>query len=158
MCHIQAESHSESILLVSVARACFPALYEKRLLEIEEEKQGWELILPIFFFNDTLFPFSPLALHLFEPRYRVMINRIVNASRKFAYLPSFNGYQARVGDVGVVAELKHVEFLPDGRAHLQVPAALQLLHPAHLFLQLGAKDRARAVLQALTRAGRRARR
>jgi len=119
VCHIQAETHSESILLVNIARACFPAVYEKRLAEVEAEKEGWELTLPIFFFNDTLFPFSPLALHLFEPRYRVMINRIVNASRKFAYLPSFNGYEARVGEIGVIAELQNVEFLPDGRAHLQ---------------------------------------
>lgn len=61
MCHIQAETHSESILLVNIARACFPAVYEKRLAEVEAEKEGWELTLPIFFFNDTLFPFSPLV-------------------------------------------------------------------------------------------------
>eukprot|EP00960_Hanusia_phi_P048146 758784-Hanusia_phi.AAC.9 len=65
-----------------------------------------------------------------------MIKRIVQASRKFAYLPCMHSYQvdlrrtprsriliyigqATVGDVGVIAELSEVEFLPDGRAHVQ---------------------------------------
>eukprot|EP00802_Teleaulax_amphioxeia_P012936 Tamp_12982.p1 GENE.Tamp_12982~~Tamp_12982.p1 ORF type:complete len:272 (+),score=12.68 Tamp_12982:831-1646(+) len=84
-----------------------------------KEKESWERVLPIFFYNDTLFPFSPLSLHLFEPRYKVMCKRIVNGSRKFAYLPCFHSYTASVGDVGVVADLTDVEFLPDGRALLQ---------------------------------------
>jgi hypothetical protein len=44
---------------------------QTRLTEVQKEKAGWETILPIFFYNDTLFPFSPLALYLFEPRYKV---------------------------------------------------------------------------------------
>ena len=50
--------------------------------------------------HKQLFPFSPLSLHLFEPRYKVMCKRIVNGSRKFAYLPCFHSYTASVGDVG----------------------------------------------------------
>jgi len=104
---------------VSVVRTSFPALYESRLVEIKKEKESWDKILPIFFYNDTLFPFSPLSLHLFEPRYKVMCKRIVNGSRKFAYLPCFQSYSAKPGDVGVSADLTDVEFLPDGRALLQ---------------------------------------
>ena len=138
----------------------FPGLYEARLAEVTAEKDGWARVLPIFFYNDTLFPYSPLSLHLFEPRYKVcvcalrhatrssagaapvclcihvlirsalhllkkvrflqvMCKRIVNGSRKFAYLPCFQSYTASVGDIGVVADLTECEFLPDGRALLQ---------------------------------------
>eukprot|EP00292_Cryptomonas_paramecium_P009071 CAMPEP_0113709752 /NCGR_PEP_ID=MMETSP0038_2-20120614/29754_1 /TAXON_ID=2898 /ORGANISM="Cryptomonas paramecium" /LENGTH=253 /DNA_ID=CAMNT_0000635689 /DNA_START=361 /DNA_END=1119 /DNA_ORIENTATION=+ /assembly_acc=CAM_ASM_000170 len=48
-----------------------------------------------------------------------MIRRIVEASRKFCYLPNFANYEASVGDVGVVAEITDVEFMANGRANLQ---------------------------------------
>lgn len=47
-------------------------MVQARLKEVEDEKKSWDTILPIFFYNDTLFPFSPLALYLFEPRYKVL--------------------------------------------------------------------------------------
>ena len=119
VCHLEAETHSENITLVNVVRASFPALYEARREDIQKEKANWDKILPIFFYNDTLFPYSPLSLHLFEPRYRVMCKRIVNGGRKFAYLPCYHSYSAAAGDIGVVADLTDVEFLPDGRALLQ---------------------------------------
>ncbi|KAJ1477065.1 hypothetical protein T484DRAFT_1631734 [Baffinella frigidus] len=95
VCHIQPETHAENIALASVARTCFPKTYELRQAEVAAEKEQWDTILPIFYYTDTLFPSSPLTLHLFEPRYKVMMRRIVEASRKFAYLPNFNAYQAR---------------------------------------------------------------
>eukprot|EP00283_Hemiselmis_rufescens_P017291 CAMPEP_0173445108 /NCGR_PEP_ID=MMETSP1357-20121228/33607_1 /TAXON_ID=77926 /ORGANISM="Hemiselmis rufescens, Strain PCC563" /LENGTH=260 /DNA_ID=CAMNT_0014411241 /DNA_START=38 /DNA_END=821 /DNA_ORIENTATION=+ len=115
----RTETHSETIALSSVAKAVFPKAYQQRVAEVEAEKASWDTILPIFFYNDTLFPFSPLALNLFEPRYKVMLHRIVESSRKFAYLPKFDTYQANVGDMGVIAEITDIEFLADGRAHLQ---------------------------------------
>mmetsp|Transcript_33659 Transcript_33659/g.82073 ORF Transcript_33659/g.82073 Transcript_33659/m.82073 type:complete len:81 (+) Transcript_33659:510-752(+) len=48
-----------------------------------------------------------------------MLHRIVESSRRFAYLPKFDTYQANVGDMGVIAEITDIEFLADGRAHLQ---------------------------------------
>jgi len=119
ICQIEPETHSETIALSSVAKAVFPEVYEQRVKEVEAEKASWDTILPVFFYNDTLFPFSPLALNLFEPRYKVMLHRIVESSRKFAYLPKFDTYQANVGDMGVIAEITDIEFLADGRAHLQ---------------------------------------
>ncbi|EKX52551.1 hypothetical protein GUITHDRAFT_101718 [Guillardia theta CCMP2712] len=111
--------HAENITIVNILRNCFPDQYQARIDELQHERNAWENILPIFFYNDTLYPYSPLVLHLFEPRYKIMIKRIVQASRKFAYLPCMHSYQASVGDVGVIAELSEVEFLPDGRAHVQ---------------------------------------
>jgi hypothetical protein len=51
-----------------------------------------------------------LDLHLFEQRYRLMMQRVVNSTRSFAYVPSFNQYNfnATVGDVALVAVLEEV--------------------------------------------------
>ena len=93
VCHMEPETQSESIVLSSIAKSCFPAQYAVRMEEVELEKQSWATVLPIFYYNDTLFPFSCLSLHLFEERYKVMIRRIVENSRKFCYLPNFSSYQ-----------------------------------------------------------------
>ena len=75
-------------------------------------------IYPMFYYNSNLFPGSTLSLHLFEPRYRLMMQRIVNSTKKFVYAPNFTNYRADVGDVVLIANLKSCEFLHDGRALL----------------------------------------
>jgi Lon protease-like protein len=46
-----------------------------------------------------------LSLHLFEPRYKIMMQRILETTREFAYVPKFSNYQSRAGDVALVASL-----------------------------------------------------
>ena len=48
-----------------------------------------------------------------------MMQRIVNTTRSFAYVPNLDTYNANVGDVALKACLKEVEFLPDGRCLLE---------------------------------------
>eukprot|EP00954_Amorphochlora_amoebiformis_P028486 1391741-Amorphochlora_amoeboformis.AAC.1 len=60
-----------------------------------------------------------LHLHLFEQRYRHMINRCVSSNRQFLYLPNFSDYKATAGDVGLLAYVDECEFLSDGRALLK---------------------------------------
>jgi len=79
----------------------------------------FESTLPIFFYNNVLFPGSLLHLHLFEQRYRHMINRCISSNRKFIYLPNFSDYKASEGDLGLMAHVDECEFLPDGRALLK---------------------------------------
>lgn len=119
VCHINPETHPESIMLASIARSCFPEQYARRVQELKALKESWRDCLPIFFYNDTLFPHSVLCLHLFEPRYKLMARRILEGDRRFAYLPNFSNYQPAIGDVGVIAEIKECEFTHDGRALLE---------------------------------------
>lgn len=102
-------------MIKSICMAVFPNEYSARLQEIEEEKSSWENLMPIFYYNDCQFPGYILRLHLFEPRYKLMMQRVVNSNRSFAYVPNFQNYNARVGDVALVASLTEAEFLPDGR-------------------------------------------
>ena len=60
----------EVVAILSLSKSGVAAV-QARLKEVEEEKKSWDTLLPSFFYNDTLFPFSPLALYLFEPRYKV---------------------------------------------------------------------------------------
>ena len=108
-----------------------PNEYAARLLEAEAEKSSWMTLLPIFYYNETLFPGGRLDLHLFEPRYRVMMQRVVNSTRSFAYVANFNQYRAHVGDVALIAVLEEVEFMADGRCMLQAKLSSRMIIADH---------------------------
>lgn len=93
-------------------------------------------LLPIFYYNETLFPGGRLDLHLFEPRYRVMMQRVVNSTRSFAYVANFNQYRASVGDVALVAVLEEVEFMADGRCMLQAKLSSRMIITEHYGINL----------------------
>ncbi len=75
-------------------------------------------IMPLFPLPDVvLFPGSPLPLHIFEPRYRQMINTIMEGDKTFGvllYEPEHS--HARV--IGSSAVVTEIERLPDGRMNL----------------------------------------
>ncbi|TFJ88153.1 hypothetical protein NSK_000507 [Nannochloropsis salina CCMP1776] len=123
VCMINAEDHAETRLLTRLAKRAFPALYEQRLEETRQEREALKLLLPIFFYNLPIFPGEALRLHLFEPRYRLMMQRIVNGSRRFAYVPNYSNYRAKAGDIALIAELKEVRFMRDGRSELEARIA-----------------------------------
>ena len=106
-------------MLKALAIHVAPEEYANRLKEAVAEKQSWEALLPIFYYNEALFPGSRLDLHLFEPRYRVMMKRVVDTTRTFAYVPNFRSYSANVGDPALVAKVDECEFYADGRAMIQ---------------------------------------
>jgi ATP-dependent Lon protease len=70
--------------------------------------------LPLFPLPLVLFPGRPLPLHIFEFRYRIMMNTILESDRRFGVLmwePSGD----RVAAVGCCAEIVHHQRLPDDR-------------------------------------------
>jgi hypothetical protein len=112
ICHIAPETAAENVMVKGLAMTLDSQGYRLRLEETAAEKESWSTILPIFFYNSAMFPGSTLSLHLFEPRYKVMMQRVVNGSKSFAYVPNFSSYQANSGDIALIAKLKEVEFLP----------------------------------------------
>ena len=83
--------------------------------------------LPLFPLNTVLFPHMPLALHIFEERYRVMMRDCRSAGTTFGVLAIREGVEVGGGavpyDVGTLAMLRDVEELPDGRYNLLVVGA-----------------------------------
>jgi ATP-dependent Lon protease len=71
--------------------------------------------LPLFPLPDVvLFPGRPLPLHIFEFRYRILMNTILENDRRFGVL-MFDPTQREVAAVGCCAEVIHYQRLPDDR-------------------------------------------
>jgi hypothetical protein len=111
VCHVSAENAAENFMIKALSVAVDPVEYQHRLTEMKVEKESWSTMYPIFYYNSTMFPGERLNLHLFEPRYKLMMQRVVNGPRSFAYVANFHNYEASVGDVALVAELKDTQFL-----------------------------------------------
>lgn len=79
--------------------------------------------LPLFPLKTVLFPGAPLALHIFEERYRLMIGRCIDARAPFGAVLIRSGEEvggpAEPYDVGATARIARVQRLPDGRMNLR---------------------------------------
>jgi Lon protease-like protein len=78
--------------------------------------------LPLFPLPVVLFPGVPLPLHIFEPRYRQMLEDIRAGNNLFG-LSYFDSTTAEreappVGHVGCAAEVSETQTLPDGRSNI----------------------------------------
>ena len=79
-------------------------------------------LLPLFPLNTVLFPSMVLPLHIFEERYKRMINNCLAQDRPFGVVLIYSG--SEVGDsaiphpVGTVARIANWEWLPDGRMNI----------------------------------------
>ncbi|MEB3196157.1 MAG: LON peptidase substrate-binding domain-containing protein [Candidatus Sericytochromatia bacterium] len=76
-------------------------------------------IIPLFPLNVVLFPGMVLPLRIFEPRYRLMVSRLLAADRQFGVVMIREGEEAGTPatphEVGTVAEITRHEMLPDGQ-------------------------------------------
>ncbi|MFQ4138314.1 LON peptidase substrate-binding domain-containing protein [Nodosilinea sp. PGN35] len=71
--------------------------------------------LPLFPLPElVLFPGRHLPLHVFEPRYRIMMNTILQSDRRFGVL-MLDPASGQPANVGCCAEILHYQRLPDDR-------------------------------------------
>ncbi|MBE9223339.1 LON peptidase substrate-binding domain-containing protein [Cyanobacterium stanieri LEGE 03274] len=71
--------------------------------------------LPLFPLPEVvLFPGRPLPLHIFEFRYRMMMNTILEYDRRFGVL-MIDPSNGEIANIGCCAEIIHFERLPDDR-------------------------------------------
>lgn len=79
-------------------------------------------LLPIFPLGTVLFPGSALPLHIFEERYRTMINACIERDEPFGVVLIREGVEAGGAaepyDVGTTARITRVERMPDGRMNI----------------------------------------
>lgn len=78
----RAEDQPQNVMIAQISKAMFPELLERRTRETEAERDRFDLCLPAFFYNVPVFPGQTLCLHFFEPRYKLMMRRIINTSRR----------------------------------------------------------------------------
>jgi hypothetical protein len=86
-----------------------------------DEQEAGELDTPLFVCTLS-FPAMPTFLHVFEPRYRLMIRRAMEADRTFGMVLE----KQRIGadgwnfhEIGTLLRISNVEFFPDGRSLLE---------------------------------------
>ena len=76
-------------------------------------------VLPMFPLGTVLFPHAVLPLHVFEPRYRVMMRRCIDGDGEFGVVLIERGNEVGGGDtrfdIGTVARIVQAAELEDGR-------------------------------------------
>jgi Lon protease-like protein len=74
--------------------------------------------MPMFPLGTVLFPHALLPLHVFEPRYRLMTQRVLGGDGEFGVVLIERGSEVGGGDtrfdVGTVARVVRAQELPDG--------------------------------------------
>ncbi|MDQ3668635.1 MAG: LON peptidase substrate-binding domain-containing protein [Acidobacteriota bacterium] len=115
---VATRSHQEAYNPVAAARG------SDRLLIMSEEMDRVRGVreLPLFPLPIVLFPGVPLPLHIFEPRYRRMLDDI-QVGNNFFGLSYFDSSVSDTelppaGHIGCVAEVTETQLLPDGRSNI----------------------------------------
>ena len=76
------------------------------------------VVMPMFPLGTVLFPHALLPLHVFEPRYRLMTQRVLRGDGEFGVVLIERGSEVGGGDtrfdVGTVARVVRAQELPDG--------------------------------------------
>jgi len=79
-----------------------------------------EVSMPLFVLNAVVFPKMKFPMHIFEPRYRLMLRRCLEGQKKFGLISckkSTNGRWIPV-DVGCILQITEHQQLPDGRSYI----------------------------------------
>ena len=79
--------------------------------------------IPLFPLNTVLFPGTPIHLHIFEERYKQMINLCLREQRPFGVVLIRNGIEAlgplaEPFHIGCTAEIAHIQRLEDERMNI----------------------------------------
>ena len=112
-----------SKLLVSLCPEHLAA--RARTLEMEEQERTSGNQLPLFVCTLS-YPRIPTFLHVFEPRYRLMIRRAMESDRKFGMV-SYNQRSEPQGELGpsqfvqygTLLHIESMQLLPDGRSLIE---------------------------------------
>ncbi|KAI5928348.1 ATP-dependent protease La domain-containing protein [Camillea tinctor] len=87
--------------------------------EGQANSEGFDIPL---FVCTLAFPSMPLFLHVFEPRYRLMIERAMEGNRTFGMvlhsMPAARG-EPNFKELGTILRIVNIAFFPDGRSLLE---------------------------------------
>lgn len=105
-----------NIALKSVIETAFPRLAAERAASIKEDELAHLANVPIFICT-TAWPGVPTFLHIFEPRYRLMMRRALESpSREFGMvLPARDG-SGGVNEYGTMLRITDCNVMEDGRS------------------------------------------
>jgi Lon protease-like protein/tetratricopeptide (TPR) repeat protein len=111
-----------SVVLKNLLERAFPKEYAARM---EEERGSSSLMeqtcrrLPLFVMSPIL-PGERMALNIFEPRYRLMIRRVMEGGRRFGMATVSYDDSQKLEDAACEVEILDCEPLADGRYYLEI--------------------------------------
>ncbi|GFT76518.1 LON peptidase N-terminal domain and RING finger protein 3 [Nephila pilipes] len=89
------------------------ALYEEEMEELYNAGKDPEHVIPLFVCT-IAYPTVPCPLHVFEPRYRLMIRQCMESgSRQFGMCAYIDN---DVAEYGTILQIRAVQYFPDGRS------------------------------------------
>jgi len=132
-------TQSSNKTLVTLLEGLCPDAVAARAEAVALEEQGGEGELDVPLFVCTLgFPNQPTFLRIFEPRYRLMLRRIIEGNREFGIL-MYNRYLTPQGDLGPVQfyrygtmlQVIHSQILADGTSLVETRGMYRFRVKAH---------------------------
>ncbi|KAG6550795.1 hypothetical protein Mapa_007699 [Marchantia paleacea] len=114
---VSPKTYPVSVTLNNLIQRNFPEEYKERKAEMDEVLQPGEEILPLFVM-DVVLPCERMPLNIFEPRYRLMVRRVMEGNHRMGMV----GVEERgvLADIGCEVEICECQPLPDGRFYLEV--------------------------------------
>ncbi|GFP87457.1 lon peptidase n-terminal domain and ring finger protein 1 [Phtheirospermum japonicum] len=116
-----------SVTLNNIIQKNFPEEYAERKMENDSLTNPGVDLLPLFVM-DAILPCQKFQLNIFEPRYRLMVRRIMEGNRRMGMVV-IDSSTSSIADYACEVEITDCEPLPDGRFFLEVKTLhyLQLL-------------------------------
>lgn len=110
--------HPVNVTLQSIIERNFPEEYAARKSEVVYEGEQDLDSMPIFLLGMVAFPNQQFPLHIFEPRYRLMLRRCLEGQRRFGIVCCTHAQPNGV-DIGCMMEIRSSQMLPDGRSYVE---------------------------------------
>ncbi|KAJ8753287.1 hypothetical protein K2173_019686 [Erythroxylum novogranatense] len=107
-----------SVTLKSVIQRHFAEEYAERKSEHESLTQLGVDLIPLFVM-DVVIPCQKFPLHIFEPRYRLMVRRIMEGNHRMGMVV-IDSSTGSIADFACEVEITECEPLPDGRFYLEI--------------------------------------
>ncbi|XP_074559230.1 uncharacterized protein LOC141815204 isoform X2 [Curcuma longa] len=115
---ISPRTYPISVTLNNIIQKSFPEEYAERKSEQESLTQLGVDIMPLFVM-DVILPCQKMSLNIFEPRYRLMVRRIMEGNRRMGMV-AIDPATGSIADFACEVEILECEPLPDGRFYLEV--------------------------------------
>ena len=112
---LAAQSLVVDAALQRLAREALPDEYEECASLVAKDRAASARTIPVFVCNAAL-PTQRCPLHVFEPRYRLMMRRAMQSGGRRFGMCAHTGGQPGWADHGTVLYIKSLRLLPDGRS------------------------------------------
>ncbi|XP_063303919.1 LON peptidase N-terminal domain and RING finger protein 1-like [Pelobates fuscus] len=115
--YLKAGCYSITALLQDLMLSIFPSeMAERKQLHLSEIAELSSLVRNVPIFVCTVaFPGIPCPLHIFEPRYRLMMRRCLETGTKSFGMCLYETGKS-FADYGCMLEILNLDYLPDGRS------------------------------------------